>query len=106
MVVPDSADAVLPDGDTPVVSASPHVAVGRLTEAVVAMGSLADDLVRRWWPELPDEVVAGLEEIARCRSAALRDLPAEVPVEGGEADCEDGVAGTLLSLDIQRRPVD
>jgi len=70
------------------------------------MGALADDLVRRHWPELPDAVVAGLEEIGRCRSAALRDLPAHVSVIGGEPDCEDGVAGTLLTAEVQRRPLE
>jgi len=93
----NAADTVDVSTDDPVV---------RLTEAVTAMGSLADDLVRQHWPDLPGAVVAGLEEIARCRSAALRDLPVEVPVQGGEPDCDDGVAGTLLSAEVQRRPLE
>ena len=84
-------------------SSLPHTeadAVARLAEAVAVMGSLADDAVRRWWPDLPDEVVAVLEEIGRCRSAALRELPAVVHVEAGEPDCPDGVEGTVLRTSL------
>ena len=76
----------------------------RLAEAVSVMGSIADDTVRRWWPELPDEVVTALEEIGRCRSAALRALPPAVAVDSATPGCPDGAAGSVLHASVGLPP--